>query len=141
MAYETSERDIMKKPPRKYGQRLVTWTLLLYSYLIAGGIVTVGCFIAYCHVFWNYGISIEDLPLTAGKYWLPVTSETNLTAVDAEFCSNGNCYGPVDQKQILGEAAAAWYITIVMSQVRLIIHQPCKNLNDNLINYQYQVEL
>lgn len=52
LAYETSERDIMKKPPRRRDAQLVSKSLLAYSYLFAGGIMTIGCFFAFLSVFW-----------------------------------------------------------------------------------------
>lgn len=60
LAYEPSERDIMKVPPRKRSESMVNWTLLFYSYVIGGAMfVSTGCFIAYAWVFWLYGISLR----------------------------------------------------------------------------------
>jgi magnesium-transporting ATPase (P-type) len=51
MAYENAERDIMNKPPRKKGNRLVSWAILSYSYLLAGSVVSIGCAFAYFSVY------------------------------------------------------------------------------------------
>lgn len=116
LAYEPSERDIMKNRPRKRSERLVNWTLLFYSYIIGGAfIISAGCVLAYFWVFWIHHISLRDLLWSATDHWQPVTAHTNLTA--HSFCSNGICYDPIQQERILGEANSAYYITLVISQV------------------------
>uniref|UniRef100_A0A914V3R2 Cation-transporting P-type ATPase N-terminal domain-containing protein n=1 Tax=Plectus sambesii TaxID=2011161 RepID=A0A914V3R2_9BILA len=111
LAYESSERDIMKKPPRKHNARLVSKSLLAYSYLIIGPVIAIGCFFSYLSVYWYYGISIHDLAFSAGdgKNW--VHSTTN------NFTSNGITFSPEEQLVIVGQGCAAWHITTVMSQV------------------------
>jgi sodium/potassium-transporting ATPase subunit alpha len=52
LAYESAERDIMNKPPRKRTTRLVSRSLLAYSYLFAGSFEAIGCIVAYFSVFW-----------------------------------------------------------------------------------------
>ncbi len=53
LAYEGAERDIMKKPPRKRGARLVSRSLLLYSYVFAGLLISFGATLAYLSVYWS----------------------------------------------------------------------------------------
>ena len=62
-AYEPPESDIMKRPPRKRTDRLVTTNLLLYAYFQAGVIVSLGAFFAYLTVFARNGFSPSMLPL------------------------------------------------------------------------------
>ncbi len=52
LAYEGPEADIMTKPPRKRTTRLVSYAMLLYSYVIAGGMVIIGASLAYLFVYW-----------------------------------------------------------------------------------------
>lgn len=51
LAYESPERDIMKIPPRNRNDRLVSRSLLIYSYIFAGSIITFGCILAYLSVY------------------------------------------------------------------------------------------
>ncbi|TKR73650.1 hypothetical protein L596_020936 [Steinernema carpocapsae] len=109
LAYENSESDIMKKPPRKRNIRLVSFTLLFYSYIIAGGMVIVGCTLAYFFTYWFHGIHPLDLFFTSQDYFRyhPV----------GNFTSNGNLYDEPTQLDIRNQAAAAYYMTMIMSQV------------------------
>lgn len=52
LAYEPPERDMMKVPPRHAKTSLVSWQLLLYSYVFAGSFITTACFFAYLSVYW-----------------------------------------------------------------------------------------
>lgn len=116
MAYEPAETDIMRKPPRKHETRLVTKSLLFYTYGVAGVVMAIGCFIAYAWVFWLHGIYVVDLPFAASKYWQDDTPNSNMTE-KAEVCWNGNCFNHEQRLTIQKEAAAAWHITMVMNQV------------------------
>uniref|UniRef100_A0A914WES4 Cation-transporting P-type ATPase N-terminal domain-containing protein n=1 Tax=Plectus sambesii TaxID=2011161 RepID=A0A914WES4_9BILA len=108
LAYETSEQDIMKSPPRKRNSRLVGWRLIAYSYIFAGWTVTGGCFLAYLSVYWYYGISVRDLAFSSTEYWMVGAKD---------FTSNGHTFTELRQREIMAEAAAAWHITVVMSQI------------------------
>ncbi|KAH7724073.1 Protein CATP-2 [Aphelenchoides avenae] len=109
LIFEPAERDIMKRPPRKQQSRLVTPSLLAYSYVFAGNIISLGCLFAYFTVFWVHGFSISDLVHTAQHYWKE--GAENLTSSSAEVFTD------VEQVLIHQEASAAWHITLVMSQV------------------------
>uniref|UniRef100_A0A914XJS3 Cation-transporting P-type ATPase C-terminal domain-containing protein n=1 Tax=Plectus sambesii TaxID=2011161 RepID=A0A914XJS3_9BILA len=111
LAYESSERDIMKKPPRKHNARLVSKSLLAYSYLIIGPVIALGCFFSYLSVYWYYGISIRDLAFSAGD------GERWVHGATHNFTSNGITFTPAEQLVIVGQGCAAWHITTVMSQV------------------------
>lgn len=124
LAYEPPERDIMTKPPRKRTVRLVSKGLLVYSYLFAGTFVSVGCAMAYFYTFWwvyssvhmyssifrHHNIALHDLLDTAfqGNWVLGATNN---------FTSNGVVYDGNMQMDIKEQASAAWYSTIIMSQV------------------------
>ncbi|MFH4980770.1 hypothetical protein AB6A40_007479 [Gnathostoma spinigerum] len=109
LAYETPERDIMHIPPRRRTARLVSRGLLVYSYLFAGTIITVGCIFAYLSVYWYHGLTFSDILFTAEHHWK--TDAENLTA------ANGVTLNAKDQVFIKEQAAAAWQITLVLSQV------------------------
>ncbi|KAL3995192.1 Cation transporting ATPase C-terminus family protein [Acanthocheilonema viteae] len=109
LTYEAGEKDIMCRPPRKSTARLVSKALLLYSYVFVGGIISVGCFVAYSFVFWFHEITLRDLFHSNVNHWTP----------NAEILSTstGKHYTAEMQMLIHGQAKAAWHITLVMSQV------------------------
>uniref|UniRef100_A0A914WB99 Cation-transporting P-type ATPase N-terminal domain-containing protein n=1 Tax=Plectus sambesii TaxID=2011161 RepID=A0A914WB99_9BILA len=109
LAYETSERDIMRKPPRKRNARLVGWSLLAYSYLFAGSIISIGCALAYLSVYWHYGIKTGDLLYSSSDHW--IVGAKNFTS------SEGRIFVEDEQIRIAAEGCAAFHITLVMSQV------------------------
>ncbi|KAF8367537.1 catp-1 [Pristionchus pacificus] len=108
LAYEQPERDIMRTPPRR-NAKLVSKGLLAYSYIFAGTGITIGCMIAFLSVYWYHNIQLGDLLFTAENYWK--IGAANFTT------SSGSVYTADEQLVIKGQAAAAWQITLVMSQV------------------------
>lgn len=136
LAYESSEKDIMKHAPRKRTSRLVGWSLVLYSYIIAGGIITIGCSLAYLSVYWYscnfvkwqcnfcvlhryHGISTGDLVFSSGGHHWQKGAKN--------FTSNGATFSERQQLQIKAEAGAAYHITLVMGQVRLLLFKLARN--------------
>uniref|UniRef100_A0A0N5AB94 Cation_ATPase_N domain-containing protein n=1 Tax=Syphacia muris TaxID=451379 RepID=A0A0N5AB94_9BILA len=108
LIWEKAERGIMQEKPRPLSTNLVSRSILVYSYLFAGNIIAAGCIFSYITVFWYYGISISDLLFTWEHHW-------NIQALN--FTSNGLLFTPKMQTYIRGQAAAAWHITLVVSQV------------------------
>lgn len=118
LAYEPAEEDIMNMPPRKRSQHLMTWPLIAYAYLIISSFITAGCFVAYFWVFWLNGIYVGDLFWSSSNgYFQPPSS--NLSGKEKKFCSNGHCFDAKEQEKIQRQACTAFYLSIVMAQVKI----------------------
>lgn len=113
LAYEPPERDIMRVPPRNRKTELVSNHLLLYSYGFSGTMITIGCVLAYLSVYWYHNIPLSELLFTAENHW--TMEGDNFTT------STGITFSPREQVEIRAEAAAAWQITLVISQVRVVL--------------------
>lgn len=62
MAYEYPESDVMDRLPRNVKtDKLVTISLVGYSYIIAGGIEFIWCLLAYFTAFWKNDIAVSEL--------------------------------------------------------------------------------
>ncbi|EYC32221.1 hypothetical protein Y032_0003g1465 [Ancylostoma ceylanicum] len=109
LAYEQPEQDIMLTRPRSGKTRLLSKGLLVYAYIFAGAGITIGCIAAYLSVYWYHNITVRDLLFTAEHHWK--VGAMNFTT------SDGVVYNEKNQLEIKGQAAAAWQIVLVMSQV------------------------
>ncbi|EGZ19432.1 putative hydrolase [Phytophthora sojae] len=109
IAYEGAESDIMKRPPRNLKKdRLMSKSLLIYAYAVAGMVNAAGCLVAYGTVFWRNGISFSDLFMSSDDHW---TSDADT------FCiSDGECFNEEEQTRLLEEACGSWYIALIVCQ-------------------------
>ncbi|KAI1723202.1 e1-E2 ATPase domain-containing protein [Ditylenchus destructor] len=108
MCKEPLEGDVMKRPPRKEGKILIGKALLAYVYGYNAHIQAIGCFLAYCTVFWNHNINISDLWMSALDSW---------KHGGAPFISNGRTFSVEEQLYINRQACSAWQVGIVFGQV------------------------
>uniref|UniRef100_A0A1I8AYZ5 Cation_ATPase_N domain-containing protein n=1 Tax=Meloidogyne hapla TaxID=6305 RepID=A0A1I8AYZ5_MELHA len=107
LANEKPEGDVMARPPRAVNKVLISNGLLAYSYVYTGQIQSLGCFLAYCYVFWCKGINILDLPWSALNCWKKGGDI---------FRSNGHEFS-VEQQLLIGrQATSAWQMGIVFGQ-------------------------
>uniref|UniRef100_A0A915PV33 Cation-transporting P-type ATPase C-terminal domain-containing protein n=1 Tax=Setaria digitata TaxID=48799 RepID=A0A915PV33_9BILA len=109
LAYQSPESDIMRIPPRHRSDRLVSRPLLFYSYGFTGTIITAGCIVSFLFVYRYHNIELKDLLFTADNYWSREAGNFTI--------QNGDVLSPSEQVYIKGQAAAAWHITLVVSQV------------------------
>ncbi|VDN44270.1 unnamed protein product [Gongylonema pulchrum] len=80
LTYETREKDIMLRVPRKKTSKLVSRALLTYSYIFVGSIISAGCFAAYlavfCFVIYTPGVQdwlgVTHPPIFVWLFCLPV---------------------------------------------------------------------
>jgi sodium/potassium-transporting ATPase subunit alpha len=117
LAYEKAESDIMQRKPRDpLRDRLVSPSLLVYSYLIAGSLVSVACFLAYMFIYQQHGIYLSDFPLTdpstnrPGNFFsLTAADEVTIPRTEAVFTAE-------QQRNIFSQAVTAFYITLTVTQ-------------------------
>lgn len=84
LAFEKAESDIMERPPRNAKtDRLVSKTLLSYSYIIAGFTNIAFCLLSYFLVFTSHDIEIGKLYGSADDYFLG-------SACKKDFIGNSN---------------------------------------------------
>jgi magnesium-transporting ATPase (P-type) len=116
LAYEPGEDATMRRPPRNRAkERLIGARLLVYGYLIVGGVMASACLLAYFIAFWVNGVPLYAIWDTGAKQW-------SAAAPPLEICpgpgGGSGCRvldGP-EQYRILREAHAAWYVTLILSQ-------------------------
>jgi sodium/potassium-transporting ATPase subunit alpha len=116
LAYEKPEANIMDRKPRDSKKdRLVSPSLLFYSYVTAGCIISVACVLAYILIYGQHGIQMADfyrpqLDTSGGNFF-------SLTASDPVVVQRtGQEFSAQDQRIIFSEAATAWYICLTVSQ-------------------------
>lgn len=108
LAYETAEDSVLSRPPRDLKKdRLVSFPLLSYSYLVVGMLEAAICTVAYLVSFLHNDVDLADLPFSAEDHWHK----------DADpLMSNGRVIGAAEQERIAGEARSAWYISLIICQ-------------------------
>ncbi len=62
---EKPDTDVMARPPRRRGERILTWSILLRSYLFLGPIEAIAAMSGYYYVLksggWSYGLSLSQV--------------------------------------------------------------------------------
>jgi len=111
-AYEKAESQIMQVPPRNVKtDKLTSFALMFYAYGQAGFILTGGCLLTYFLTFDSYGVSPNELFTNGNKYFPPSNSEVFYTSD-----GSGRSYDEHDQKEIMWNVQAAWFLCIVAGQ-------------------------
>ena len=131
LAYEPSEASIMTRPPRNMKtDRMVDGRLLRYSYLIAGVLMTGVCLLTYFTIFLSYGVTGADLWNSSETFWQDDSPPLTL--------NNGDVLTAEQQVDIVNEAHAGYYLTLILCQVwnlfvcktrfvSLFVHGPLRN--------------
>ncbi len=113
------DETFQEQAPRNLKKdRLVSAPLLSYAYLFSGLMMeAAACFVASCIVFWVNGISIPSIAFNNGNYFVAANPMV-IVPRWAYFCpGGGTCFSPAQQVTILQQAAGAWYILLISSQV------------------------
>ncbi|CAD5227107.1 unnamed protein product [Bursaphelenchus xylophilus] len=110
LAFEKPEEDVLKCPPRSPKQKMVSYSLMVYSYFCIGVIITLGCFVAYLTVYYHHGIPPDTLPFSRTDFWHGEAE--NLTSP-----LTGVVLYAEHQMEVLGQASAAYQMTLVIAQV------------------------
>ncbi len=77
--------------------------MLIYSYLIAGVIISAAGVGAYAWVFAEHGLTMHELVMTAEDYWMPTSPPFcphPILAKNGSVVSNGTCF---DAEQQVGK--------------------------------------
>lgn len=104
LAYESAEANVMARPPRDTRtERLVSFPLLFYAYVIMGLAESLVCMGAYMWVFTHRGVAISDIFMLdpADATW-SVLADRN----DNSAFSNGVEFSPEAQAQVVREVRA-----------------------------------
>ncbi|KAJ9442106.1 Sodium/potassium-transporting ATPase subunit alpha [Diplonema papillatum] len=105
LAYESKEKDIMKRAPRTKYDNLVTDRLISFSYFQIGVVQALAGFYCYFVVFHTEGISPADLPMHG--------------QLEGYFLPNGFPFGGFTINEglvILAKAQTAYWVSIVVVQ-------------------------
>jgi sodium/potassium-transporting ATPase subunit alpha len=119
-AYETSEQDIMKQPPRDRNKdKLVTWTLISWSYLQIGFIQAIAAFTTFFYVFQRVG-HFSAATLLNDRSGIEFR-ESNNDDDNNPNCSikndQGDCVYYDERMDILRQAQTAFLASIVIMQI------------------------
>ncbi len=108
LVYQQPEANLMTTPPRDTKKdRLITPRLMGYSYGVMGLMMTLVCFTSYFVVF-----LVNDVPIS----WLAFSDNYWKAGAPLLYTPGGRIYTDQQQLQILSDAQAAYWMTIVMSQ-------------------------
>lgn len=108
LAYEKPESNIMNRPPRNTKRdKMASYQILVYAYILVGVPEVLVCFIAYFLVYINHGIPVSSLSGTYGTYW---------QSGAPDLVVNGKTFADYDQVNIYNESQAAFFLTVVACQ-------------------------
>lgn len=134
-AYEIAEQDIMKQPPRdRKNDKLVTWTLISWSYLQIGLIQAIAAFTAYFFVFHRHGFSASSLLSDRQGIEWSDSDEDDDNNNNCNFKDdNGDCVFHDDRVEILHHAQTAFLVSIVIMQIGCGV--ACKTRINSIFNH------
>lgn len=117
-AYENSESDIMKQPPRnRHVDKLVTWQLISFSYLQIGIIQAFAAYTSYFYVFETEG-KFSAASLLNDKQGLIWENEYEEDEMNCKFRNDDNeCVFHDERMSILRHAQTAFLASIVLCQI------------------------
>jgi len=128
LAYEKAETDIMDRPPRNpKTDCLVSLPLLVYSYIIAGALLSAGCLGAYTVTYYQNGIRLSDffapgLSLDRGAFFSLTTDQP----VWVE--RTGETWSVEQQKELFSKGVTSFYIALVVGQfLHVWVCKTCMN--------------
>jgi sodium/potassium-transporting ATPase subunit alpha len=116
LAYEKAESDIMDRPPRDPKRdRLVSPSLILYSYLTSGAIISAGCIGAYAMIYYQHDVHMKDFfapDINSDKGGFFSLSPSGPVKIQR----SGKTWSEGEQKRLFSRAATAFYIALTVGQ-------------------------
>ena len=132
MAYEKPEFNLINDKPRNiYKQPLVSWNMILFSYLIIGVLQTFGCVVSFQQIFYDNGNGINSLNLFF-NHKIYSNNQWTQTEIPLICYKNDYCYYhdyidinkqfsheiTKDQRIILLQRAqTSYYISLILMQI------------------------
>ena len=135
-AYELAEQDIMKQPPRdRKNDKLVTWTLISWSYLQIGVIQSIAAFTAYFFVFQRVGhfSASSLLQDRQGIDWSDNGGDDDNNLNCTFKNDQGDCVFHEERMDILHQAQTAFLVSIVIMQIGCGV--ACKTRINSIFNH------
>jgi sodium/potassium-transporting ATPase subunit alpha len=120
-AYENSELDIMKTPPRnRHTDKLVTWQLISFSYLQIGVIQAFAAYACYFYVFQREA-NMSSRTLLEEEIGFEWSEDDTNGSLDDATCAirndNDECLFFEERERILRHAQTAFLAAIVICQI------------------------
>jgi sodium/potassium-transporting ATPase subunit alpha len=114
LAYEKAETNLMERKPRDPARdRLVSPALMIYSYVISGVIITLGCLMAYWFSYRQNDLRLSDFHAPGFE----IGDFFTLTASEPVFIERTQTtYTGAQQRRIFSEGVTAFYITLTVAQ-------------------------
>lgn len=131
-AYEVSEADIMKQPPRnRHVDKLVTYQLISFAYLQIGVIQAIGAYTAFFFVFDDLGdfSASSLLQDRQGFIWEDSDEDHGVCTFETD---NGDCVDKEERVRLVKIARTAFLATIVICQMGNVVI--CKTRLNSIIH-------
>lgn len=137
LAYEQAEADLMDRKPRDpLKDRLVSPVLLIYSYVTAGFIITIGCMMAYMFTYLENGLRLSDFhraDINEGGFFTLIVSDPVVAS------RTGTEFSASEQQNIFRQGMTAFYIALTTAQFCHI--WVCKTRSSSLFTHGFSNKL
>lgn len=118
---EKPEPDVMNRPPRARGEKLLSWRVLLRSYLFLGPIEAIAAMSAYYYVLtgggWSYGMSLSQ----TDPLYLKATTITLAAIIITQIANGLTCRSSRDSIFRIGIFSNKYLLLGIIAEIILIL--------------------